>query len=802
MKSLQTKIFIFFITLLILVQAISIIMIFTGNKIQETEKIQSRLNTAKTIFNEKFYSQKKYLNAFAETASKDFGIKQVFEEDTRSLLVALNNHRQRIDADLAMTISAEGLITAQLKSELNTSNEKIIKQGPEKNTWFRYKNWLESNELAHLYLLDSTLYQLSLSPLKIGSQTIGWIAFGFKIDTQLANDLKSITDLDIDFLIKDDNKWLLVASSNPDATLEFSLELLIGKEDTQYISVTNRMSEFKEHELGVVMYGLKSDIVAILEQYWLRFIFLVGVTLLLSLTMAYFISASITKPIKHLVKQAKVIASGNYREKVAINDKNELGTLANEFNAMQSAVLTRENALKHSAQHDSLTNLPNRIALISYIQKYIKNTDFDSDTLQEANNPKAITHSAIASENPNTHAINNLAVCHLNLCRLKDINETLGHNVGDWLIKIAAERLACIKQKIYLAHIGSDEFILLFKNIHHDNIEHINQRIQLAFEELCDYNGVKVQLQVRTGIALFPQHATSTKTILQMADTALNHAKKNNNSLQIFDTSLNINSVERLNLINDLKYAIDDNQLELHYQPKLNLKTNKPEHVEALVRWVHPTLGMVRPDEFIHIAEQTGQINALTQWVYKTALTQYKQWQTLGLNINIAINISAENLKSPNFFDFICNTTREINVPNHRITLEVTESAVVDNTGTAMEILRRLKLHGMKISIDDYGTGYSSLSQLKQLPVNELKIDKSFVQNLHSDDDDKIIVHSTIDLAHNMGLTVVAEGIEDEYALNWLREQGCELAQGYFISRPQASEDITQWLLENQQFKT
>ncbi len=790
MKSLQTKIFLFFIALLVIVQAMSLLMILTGNKIQETEKIVSRLNTAKTIFNDKFNNQKKYLNAFAETASKDYGIKQVFEEDTRSLLVALNNHRKRIDADLAMAISDEGLVTAQLKTSINDAGIKQVRQGPEHGEPFRYSTWLESQELAHLYLLDKQLYQLSLSPLTIGSKTIGWLAFGFKIDTQFANTFKEITNLETDFLIKDNEKWSLVASSNESATLKFALEVLIDKENTKYISTSSKITEFNEYELGIVMYGLKSDVVAILEQYWLKFIFLVSFTLFLSLVMAYLISASITKPIKHLVRQAKVIASGNYKEKVNIDDKGELGILANEFNTMQLAVLTRENEIKHNASHDDLTNLPNRCALMTYLEKSIKDIPTNSNNYKNS-----------LSINKNTHAINNIAICHLNLCRLKDINETLGHNVGDWLIKTASERLSQISQAIFISHIGSDEFILLFKNIRHDNIEPIHKRIQATFDELCDYNGVKIQLQVRSGIALFPQHASTTKTILQMADTALHHAKKNNHSLQVFDNTLSINSVERLNLINDLKNAINDDQLELHYQPKLNLQTQQPKHVEALVRWIHPVLGMIRPDDFIHIAEQTGQINALTKWVYTTALKQYQQWHKLGLDINIAVNISAENLKSPDFFDFICTVTTEHNVPTHKITLEVTESAVVDNTGTAMEILKRLQQYGMKISIDDYGTGYSSLSQLKQLPVNELKIDKSFVQHLHDDNDDKIIVRSTIALAHNMGLTVVAEGIEDEFALTWLTEQGCELAQGYFISRPKPSQKITQWLLDNQQFK-
>lgn len=795
MKSLQTKIFLFFVALLVIVQSISLFLVFTGNKGQANQEIESRLNTAKTIFTEQFNTRKKFLNAFAETASKDFGIKQVFEDDNRSLLVALNNHRKRIDADIAMAISAQELVIAQLRVETNELEQNKIKKGSEQNTPFRYSQWLASPQLAHLYKLDNQLYQLSLSPLTVGSKTIGWLAFGFKIDKGLAQYFKNITNLETEFLLKQNNEWLLIGSSNNNANIQFSTDIILGNDSPKYITISNVISEFQEHELAVVMYGLKSDTVAVLEQYWLKFLFLAGLTLLLSLAVAYLIAASITKPIKHLVKQAKVIASGNYQETVEINDKSELGTLANEFNAMQSAVVTRENAIKHSANHDTLTNLPNRSALIDYFVHYTIDTPIDTHKNTSDTKVNRLSELLLSERY-------NIIVCHLNLSRLKEVNETLGHDVGDSLIQEAANRLSAIPQTLFVSHVGADEFILLFENIPNEDIDYVITKIQLAFEKLCDYQGINIQLQFNCGIALFPEHSSAPKTALQMADIALHHARKNNQRIQLFNDSLNVNGVERLNLINDLKHAIADDQLELHYQPKLSLQTSTPEHVEALVRWVHPTLGMIRPDDFIHIAEQTGQINELTKWVFVTALKQYNQWLLSGLNINIAVNISAENLKSADFFDFICSETSKYNVPTDKITLEVTESAVVDNTGIAMDILKKLQQHGMKISIDDYGTGYSSLSQLKQLPVDELKIDRSFVLHLHNDYDDQTIVRSTIELAHNMGLTVVAEGIEDKDALQWLVEHGCELAQGYFISRPQPSEKITQWLLDNQQHKT
>lgn len=765
MKSLKTRIFLFFVLLLLLVQSIALWTLFKGNNAQEQQEINNRLTTAKTIFTEQFNSRRDYLAAFAETAAKDYGIKDVFEDDTRSLLFALNNHRKRINADLAMAISAKGDITAQLQVSHVGQSKKKVQKGPELGKPFKYSQWLESQEKSHLYMLDGTLYQISLSPLSVGTTTIGWLAFGFEINQQLANHFLEITHLQIDFILNENNNWVLVASSNPNTDVEFAKSIVEGNTPDQYIAIGDLITEFDDQQFGLAMYGLRADIVEVLQEQWWQFLLLTFITLLVSLASAYIIAASITKPIKLLVEQAKIIARGDYQQPIKLKDNSELGQLANEFNVMQQAVLTREQEITHRANHDALTELPNRNILIKILNQLInEQTSFQ--------------------------------LFHLNLSRLKDVNETLGHDVGDWLITRTAERLTKLTQFTLLSHLGGDEFILLFKKQVEHPIPSLVQDINKALEAQCDYGGINLQLQVRIGISSFPEHSNVDKTLLQMADTALQSTRKNNTNFQCYDKSLDINSVERLNLINDLKHAISDNQLELHYQPKLDLKTNIVTHAEALVRWYHPTLGMIPPDNFIYIAEQTGQINKLTRWVVNTAFRQSALWRENGIDLNVAVNISAENLKEPDFFEFICATIQTNNVPENKVTLEVTESAVVDNPESAIKLLQRFKDKGIKISIDDYGTGYSSLAQLKQLPVHELKIDKSFVQHLQEDEDDRIIVRSTIELAHNMGLSVVAEGIEDDFALRWLTKHGCELGQGYYISRPKSTNDFTVWIKE------
>ncbi|MEH6442469.1 MAG: EAL domain-containing protein [Oceanospirillaceae bacterium] len=763
MKSLQNKIFLFFVLLLLLVQLIGVWTVLSGKNNQEAQEISNRLNTAKTIFSELFDSRSKYLKAFSTTASKDYGIKQVFNEDRRSLLVALNNHRKRINADLVMSITDDGIISAQLVAT-GEDDDRKIKRGKEADLPFQYTSWLnKSQSLEHLYKLNGELYQLSLSPIQIGSKVLGWIGFGFQIDRRLAMKYKEITGLETIFILRETKEWELIASSALNAQLSLAKNIVKGDIPQQYIAQSQLISNFDDSQLGVAMYGLRADLVEVLQEQWGKLLLLIFSTLVLSLAGAYLVAASITKPIKILVKQVKIVALGDYSQGIKLRDRSELGQLANEFNVMQNAVLSRERALQHSVNHDPLTDLPNRHMLLSDLRTISNTADC-------------------------------FTIFHLNLSRLKDVNDTLGHEVGDQIIKEAALRLNDTPGFKKAYHMGGDEFILISQQRDKCNISVLASSVQQQLKASFDHDCFCFQLQVRIGIALYPEHTDKVDILLKMADTALHQTRKNRQPTQVYDAEFDTNSIERLSLINDFKNAVSGDQLVLYYQPKLDFKSGVITHMEALVRWQHPSLGMIPPDDFIPVAEQTGQINDLTCWVLKTAIDQYNRWLAMGMDFNIAINISAENFRDPAFFDFVCHSLDTAGVNANKLTLEVTESAVVDDPKSAIELLKKFKNLGIFLSIDDYGTGYSSLAQLKQLPVHELKIDKSFVQRLEHDLDDQIIVRSTIELAHNMGLTVVAEGIEDQFALDWLKENGCEKAQGYFISKPKPADELSPWL--------
>ncbi len=774
MKGLQATIFFFFVALLLAVQAVFLQTIYRATQQQEIIQVENRLGTPRTVFRSQFESRRYFLGAFAETAAKDFGLKQVFQEDTRSFLVALNNHRQRIDADMAMAITPDGRISAQVIKQIDSSGADRIRVGPEQGQLFQFPDWLELPDDTRLYPLQNAFYQLSMAPLKSGSQVIGWIGFGYNIDQRLAAYFADLTGLTTDFALATDDGWLLLASSrnHPEEDHRRQENARISRimnhdQGADVIATTESLGTVGSRHLAAVMYGDRADLLAAIRKRWWELGLLAALTLSLSMAGAYLIAARISRPVQVLVRQAKRIARGNYDLSVNIDCKGELRELVDEFEQMQQAVVSREQLISHQAYHDELTDLPNRHRLIQVLEQWVEDH-----------------HRAFS-------------LCKLAVRRINDINSSLGHEIGDQVIREVGRRLRGMAVSDQLFHLGGSEFVLMTRP---ENPEQTGRYMELLLplmEPEWRYQGISLYIEVQTGMALFPAHDLTASGLLQKAAIALQHAQKTGASCQLYDGALGRDSIERLQLINQLKTAICQDQLILHYQPKLDLATGRVRHVEALVRWQHPTQGMVPPDKFIAVAEQTGLINALTRWVLVEAVRQHRLWKKQGLTLSISVNISAENLRDHNFYDMVAETLLDDTLDRDAISLEITESAVVDDPEAAISVLNRIESEGIRLSIDDYGTGYSSLAQLKQLPVSELKMDKSFVQKLLVDRDDQTIVHSTIDLAHNMGLRVVAEGVEDAESLAWLRRKGCDLGQGYFICRPKPADELGEWLMQS-----
>jgi diguanylate cyclase (GGDEF)-like protein len=506
------------------------------------------------------------------------------------------------------------------------------------------------------------------------------------------------------------------------------------------------------------------------------------------------------RPIMQLVQGAQRIATGSYDQEVEVYSQDELGRLANNFNQMmhqikqtnaeKDAVLreiqglnqslgqrveqrTREleianQKLEKLALHDSLTNLPNRFCI--------------QDNLNRGIADAKLTGAAFT-------------VIMMDLDRFKEINDTLGHDCGDQLLVEVGRRLqSLLRPTDLIGRLGGDEFAILLPDTDEIGAGFVAHKVLLAFDPPFNLASMAFNVGASLGIAAYPKHGNTTSGLLKAADVAMYQAKNNKLGYCIYNPISDINTPDRLSLMTELRDAIQNDELMLFYQPKVDLKTRQIIGVEALLRWQHKDRGFIPPAEFIPMAEQSGLIRQLTYWVISTALMQLEAWHRVSLNISLSINLSMHNLQDTDFPSQLAQLLDQTNVANHFIQFEITESAIMSNPGHVMGVLASLGKMNVSFAIDDFGTGYSSLSTLKRLTVQDIKIDKSFVMDMATDSDDEAIVHSIIDMAHTLGLTVTAEGVESEITVNQLEKLGCDTIQGYHISRPLPPERVTHML--------
>jgi diguanylate cyclase (GGDEF)-like protein len=422
---------------------------------------------------------------------------------------------------------------------------------------------------------------------------------------------------------------------------------------------------------------------------------------------------------------------------------------------------------EHLSLHDPLTGLPNRVL-------------FDR-TLSDA-----------------LEGDSNLAVLLLDLDGFKEVNDTLGHQSGDLLLQQVAERLRSnLRRHDSVARLGGDEFAVLVTDLKHPaNAMDVASALKKTLEAPFHVNELELAVGATFGVAVAPEHGTSAETLLQRADVAMYVAKADHTGIELYTPERDRHSPERLALVADLKGAVSDDELELHYQPQLDLASGQVIGMEALVRWQHPRQGFIPPLEFVGIAEHTGLISQLTRWVLDQALAQISVWRQSGADFRVAVNLSARNLLDTELADDIAHLLDIHQVPPEALCLEITETCAMADPQRTSTMLNRLSDLGVRLAVDDFGTGYSSLAYLRTLPVDEVKIDRSFVMQLSDDRENDTIVQSIVGLGKNLGMEVVAEGVEDERTLRRLRSMGCHGAQGYFICRPNRSEVIDAWLAQ------
>jgi diguanylate cyclase (GGDEF)-like protein len=422
---------------------------------------------------------------------------------------------------------------------------------------------------------------------------------------------------------------------------------------------------------------------------------------------------------------------------------------------------------RHRDTHDSLTGLPNRSVLNERL-----------------------------AEQLNRGAAAGTAVVVLDLDRFKEVNATLGHAYADELLRqLAARTLGVVRATDLLVHLGGDEFAVLLPDTAEEDGIALADRLIAEVNRSFIIDGVAVDVEASVGLAVAPHHGSSADVLLRNAETAMYAAKAIKTGTMLYRDEMNTDGAAHLLLLGDLRRALDaGNQLSMHYQPKIDLRTGQMCGVEALVRWKHPERGMISPADFIPVAENTGLINRLTREVIRMAIGQAFTWLNDGAPVPVAVNLSPRCLLDPTLIRQVTDLLRVVGLPTELLRLEITETAVMVNPAVALGTLHELHAAGIRLSIDDFGTGYSSMAYLKQLPVDELKIDRTFVGTMDSDRDDAMLVRAAVDLGHNLGLTVTAEGVETSAQVAALIELGCDVAQGYYFARPMPADDLPAWI--------
>ncbi len=697
----------------------------------------------------------------------DFGFRDaVASGDSATMRSVLLNHGKRINASDMILLSMDGTVLA---STLDDVPEGSI---------FRYDQALRDtrrNRQAMLMVPLQGMPHLLVEAPVLAPLPIARVVMGLRMDTAFAEELRSLSNLEVSFLAIDRQQPGELVSTQPQVLRDSIANLMLGEGRRHGVSTTEHQDHsFLSQSLvlantanGQVLALLQSPLDAAMQAFVPldeKILGIALIALIASLIGALLLARGVSRPVQALAQAAERIGQGDYHTPVALERSDELGRLALAVNSMQSGIAEREQQLAHNALHDRLTGLPNRALAMERLG------------------------SAIALNRP-------IAVIYLGIDNLRVASETAGPDAVDQLLLTVSRRLeAVLRPGDTLAHLIADEFLLLLEGAGSDEAVGMADKLQQLLLRPQRINGHDLALDCRLGIAAYPADGDSAHTLFERAAIAMKDAAQMPGRLQIYEQGRDLAHRRQITLIRDLRHAPNQGQLLLHYQPKLDIRQGHVRQAEALLRWQHPQYGMVSPAEFIPLAERSGSIQLLTQWVIEEGIRQLCEWNRRGLFLQLSLNISADDLLGDELAHRVSALLRRYNLPAEQLLFEITESAVMREPEKALKVLHLLRDCGISLSVDDFGTGYSSLAHLKRLPVQELKIDQSFVRNLDETSEDAVIVRSTIEMSHNLGLKVVAEGVEYAHSLRLLERWQCDTAQGYLISRPLSADAFEAWV--------
>jgi diguanylate cyclase (GGDEF)-like protein len=775
LASLGTRIVVFFVVLLVLVQGLGAFLVIQSNSQIARQTIDQSLEQGERIFMQLLEQNQKRLEQAAAILSADFAFREaIATNNTGTIESVLRNHGGRVGADVVMLVSLDSRVRADTRDPRRVDKP------------FAFPQLVETagagGKASTIAEVEGRIYQIVLVPV-MAPEPIAWVALAFEVNDTVARELQQLSGLTVSFMsLPPDGRWRLSASTFPAAlreALPAALSATRGAAST--VGEIEVGGEAYETRLTLLQTQGSTPVVAVLQRplaeglapfrristsfFWLT---LAGLAMLVAGSLV--IARSITRPVQRLAEAAGRVQQGDYARHVDVERKDEIGRLAVSFNHMLDGIVSREQQILRLAYEDALTGLPNRAMFNDQLQKAVRGA-----------RPGAST----------------LAVLLFDMDRFKAINDTLGHLVGDQALREVGLRVrAALRDSDVVARLGGDEFGVLLAS---GSAEHaprvVAEKIHKALEAPLVIAGQTMDIAASIGIARFPDHGDDAAALLRAADVAMYAAKRGKTGWSLYDPEHDERRRDFLTLLGELRRAVEAGELMLHYQPKVSLQENKVTAVEALVRWNHPSRGVVGPQDFIPFAEQTGYISAITRWVLTRSIEQCGRWHRSGLRLKMCVNVSARDLRQEHaLVQHISAALREAQLPAGMLCLEITESALMDDPRSSQSTLRKLRDLGIATSIDDYGTGYSSLAYIKELAVNELKIDRAFVSGMEADARNAAIVRSTIELGHNLGLAVVAEGVETDHELAELRRFGCDIAQGYHFARPMEADALELWL--------
>ncbi|HEY9197844.1 MAG TPA: EAL domain-containing protein [Gammaproteobacteria bacterium] len=775
--SFQTKVTSLFAALLAGVLLIAFAVVYKVIVDSTFRQIEAQLNYSRNALEHQLAERMDSLREATQILSRDFGFrKAVATGDIPTIKSVSDNFSTRADGSRIMVADLAGKLLADTQNARAERTEAL--RGS-------IRNADEYGAADGMLSLDGIIYQFAIAPIQ-APDPVGFLIVAKPLDSDFLRKLQYSLpgNIDISFLAASAGDTLPLAVSTLTDVQRAALSPIVAAaapraepfqaalDGVEYVLAVQAVNA--RHADAPVSAVLQYSLGVALAPYEPLYLTLFGILaggLAFGLLGAHGVSRSVTRPLLALVQATVRIKSGQYDTPVRMPQRDEIGQLADAFNLMMQGIAEREEQIQHQAEYDALTGLPNR----RYVDARLA----------------GIAAACLDAQS----GFSTLLVC---IERYSEINSTLGHEVGDKLIHaIGRKLLGAVKSTDTVARIGSDTFAAIVLHTGPADIPGLAQRVLELFESPFKVDGITIDVSAHLGAACYPDHTDDPCTLLRRADRAAYAARDTLSRYALYDLRSDTSKQIRLSLMGELRDALANDGFLLHYQPQIDIGSQRLVRVEALIRWEHPDLGFLPPDQFVPLAERTGDIHRLTHWVLDQGIRQLAAWSRRGLDIGMSINLSAKDLLDRQLPHTLATLLETHGVAARRLMLEITESALMRQPEHALGILQSLRDMGVELSVDDFGTGYSSLAYLSRFPVSELKIDKSFVMNMDKNPQDLSIVHSVIDLGHRLSLQVVSEGVEHTALLHRLQALGCDLAQGYGIARPMAAADFEVWIGRN-----